>query len=88
MSMNSYSNNSTTKDNKDILNITKNAQEKFNQEENKSMDDEATEVRNFLNILDKEPDFSSSKSTSSIFSNSSFNKVYSSHTRKPKTMQN
>ena len=49
---------------------------------------EVTEVRKFLNILDREPDFSSSESTSSISSNSSFNKVYSSPTRKPKTMQN
>ena len=44
--------------------------------------------RNFLKILDKELDFSSSESTSSISSNSSFNKIYPSPTRKPKPIQN
>ena len=69
-------------------NIYRPGNHRVNKVENKSIDDEVTEVRNFLSILDKEPDFSSSESTSSISSNSSFNKVNSSPTRKPKTMQN
>ena len=50
---NSQSNYSTTKGTKNILYTTKNTQENFNKAENKSIDDEVTEVRNFLNILDR-----------------------------------
>ncbi len=83
-----HSNNSITKNNNNTSYSTKNTQENFNKDENQSINDEVTEVKNFLKILDKEPDFSSSESTSSISSNSSFNKIYPSPTRKPKPTQN